>query len=275
MYFSSHLTTTNGVDQSSLPCSNQEKEFVITERSLLSQQSVKWIVISFLGENHAKPMHRHICLDWVSQQRTHYTQTHISQPPSHGWPQTVSDGPVLMHITEKSLQEHMQHIPCTLVYHRKQLFLDTSSMESPSQSNWPEVRAVGHSSLPPPLPNHSQKYTITDILGIHTQSTDLSIHLPLLLSTTCNVLTSLFNVGIPGKREGEEEQRVVVLSLWTWPQMMSIPAEIPAGDPTRLCYPQLLSRSSLQPSELSIQQPLSSQIDSRRQNPQLGLCGLH
>lgn len=89
----------------------------------------------------------------------HYTQTHISQPPSHGWPQTVSDGPVLMHITEKSLQEHMQHIPCTLVYHRKQLFLDTSSMESPSQSNWPEVRAVGHSSLPPPLPNHSQKYT--------------------------------------------------------------------------------------------------------------------
>lgn len=71
-------------------------------------------------------------------------------------------------------------------------------------------------------------------------------------------------------------------------------AGLPRGWHTQRCYPGTsltfvtpqpggsslrahpwLSCRSLQPRELSIQQPLNSKIDSRRQNPQLWLLGLH
>lgn len=61
--------------------------------------------------------------------------------------------------------------------------------------------------------------------------------------------------------------------------------EVPSGDLSDICDPQpggsslrahpQLSCRSLQPRELSIQQALNSKIDSRRQNPQLWLLGLH
>lgn len=100
-----------------------------------------------------------------------------------------------------------------------------------------------------------------------------------------NVSTSLFNAETPlplVQQEGEEEHSPRTLTLMKMQagtcrgpsqgphQCLLLPSQEAAA-----CEHIHRSCGSLQPRELSIQQPLNSKIDSRRQNPQLWLLGLH